>query len=380
MDERNLLVRVLLAPGSIAALTPLQWDLLVRQGRRANLLARLAAILDEGGLMDRVPAAPRWHLQSARQVAERQVIAMRWEVACIQRALSGVGVPVTLLKGAAYLMSGHPAAVGRLFSDVDILVPKQAVGEVESALMLHGWASRGTTAYDQRYYRRWMHEIPPMTHVRRGTTIDVHHTILPETARLKLNTPALFEGIRPLPGHPGLSVLAPVDMLLHSATHLFHEGEFQSGLRDLFDLDRLLSHCAATIPGFWDEVLPRARVLGLSGPLHHALRYTSIWLGTPVPGEVLGSAAEAAGLSAPRQRLMDACFSRALRPVHRSCEDRWSAMARAALYVRSHWLRMPTHLLAYHLARKALVRPPEPEPPETPAEEAEQGPRQAPRL
>lgn len=380
MDERHLLREALLAPRSLGSLlSPTQWDLLIRQGRRANLLARLALALEEGGCIGDVPEAPRLHLLAAKQVAARQAIAVRWEVTCIQKALRGVGVPVTLLKGAAYLMAGLPAAQGRLFSDVDILVPKRAMAEVESALMLNGWQSYDTTAYDQRYYRRWMHEIPPMTHIRRGTTIDVHHAILPETARLKVNTPALFECIQPLPGHPGMAVLAPVDMFLHSATHLFHEGEFENGLRDLFDLDRLLTHCAKT-PSFWETVVPRAQTLGLCRPLHYALRYSGRWLHTPIPGEVLQAAQAAAGIPAWRQRLMDACFSRALRPMHPSSDDCWSAPAKAALYVRSHWIRMPMHLLAYHLARKAVVRSPVPEPPATPAEEAKQGPEQPPRL
>jgi hypothetical protein len=379
MDERNLILHVLLAPQTAGALSPRLWDVLVRQGRRANLLARLAGVLDDGGWMGQVPPAPRQHLLSAQRVVQRQAIAVRWEVECIQDALADVGVPVTLIKGAAYLMAGLPAAQGRIFSDVDILVPKSAMAEVESALMLKGWRSHDTTAYDQRYYRRWMHEIPPMTHIRRGTTIDVHHAILPETARLKVNTPALFEAIQPLPDHPGLAVLAPIDMLLHSATHLFHEGEFENGLRDLFDLDLLLAHCAKT-PGFWETVVPRAQTLGLCRPLHYALRYAALWLRTPIPGEVLQAAQAAAGLPAWRQRLMDGCFSRALRPMHPSSDDRWSAPAKAALYVRSHWIRMPLHLLAYHLARKAVVRPPVPEPPATPAEETKQGPEQAPRL
>ena len=39
------------------------------------------------------------------------------------------------------------------------------------------------SAYDQRYYREWMHELPPLLHVRRQTALDVHHAIAPETAR-----------------------------------------------------------------------------------------------------------------------------------------------------------------------------------------------------
>ncbi len=378
MDERHLIRDVLLDPALIPALSPLHWDVLIRQGRRANLLARLTDVVEESGWLDHVPAAPRHHLLSARTVAARQAIAVRWEVVCIQTALREVGVPVALLKGAAYVMADLPAAKGRIFSDVDILVPKAALASVESALMLNGWQSQDTTAYDQRYYRQWMHEIPPMTHIRRGTTIDVHHTILPETARIKVNSPALFAGIRPLPDVRGMAVLSPVDMLLHSATHLFHEGEFENGLRDLFDLDSLLRHAAQT-SGFWEALVERARTLGLSRPLHYALRYTSRLLKTPVPVPVMNAAQAAAHLPAWRQKLMDACFSRALRSMHPTSEDRWSGLVRLALYVRSHWIRMPLHLLTYHLARKALVRPPPPKSPETPADEVEQDLQQRPK-
>ncbi len=371
LDERQLILHAVLEPTATLAFSSHQWDLLIRQGRRASLLARLAHALDAAGCMDAVPAAPAHHLRSAQQVARRQAMAVRWEVGCIQSALRDVRAPITLLKGAAYLMAGLPHAQGRIFSDVDILVPKPAVAEVESALMLSGWQHGEVTAYDQRYYRQWMHEIPPMTHVRRGTTIDVHHTILPDTARIKVNTPALFEGIAPLPDHPGVFVLAPVDMLLHSATHLFHEGEFENGLRDLFDLDGLLRHFGKQ-PDFWTALVPRAITLGLTRPLFYALRYTRSWLKTPVPPEVMAAAQEATRAPAWRQRLMDACYAHVLRPMHPSSELPRSGLARVALYARSHWLRMPLHLLAFHLARKALVRPKPPEPPATPVDEAKQ--------
>ncbi len=86
-----------------------------------------------------------------------------------------------MLKGAAYLVADLPSSAGRLFSDVDILVPKPRLPEVESHLTMHGWMTTHHSGYDQRYYRERMHELPPMEHVHRGTTIDVHHTILPET-------------------------------------------------------------------------------------------------------------------------------------------------------------------------------------------------------
>jgi hypothetical protein len=354
MPSCNLIADTLLAPHTVEGFSSLDWDLLIRQGRRANLLARLAQVLREQGKLETVPEAPRHHLQSALRIAERQTIAVRWEVANLHMALAAMDVPLILLKGAAYLMAGLPASKGRVFSDVDIIVPKALIGQAESALMIHGWRGAAMDAYDQRYYREWMHEIPPMTHVRRGTTVDVHHSILPETARVKVNAQALFEQLVEVPGHPGVQVLPPVDMLLHSAAHLFQEGELDNGLRDLFDLDSLLRHFGAQ-PGFWDALVPRAGVLGLTRPLHYAVRYTTRLLGTPVPKEVLAQVEQAAP-AAWVGWCMDRCYERGLRPAHPSCDDRFSALARMALYVRSHWIRLPLQLLTYHLGRKALLR------------------------
>lgn len=358
MKSRPLIVSALLDPAALGKLSELQWDLLIRQGRRTNLLARLAHRLSEDRLIDSVPAAPRLHLISAMRMVERQDTAMRWEVECIRQALLETGVPIILLKGAAYLMAGLPAAHGRTFSDVDILVPRQSLDEVESQLMIMGWKSMSHSAYDDHYYRRWMHEIPPMRHVRRGTVIDVHHSILPETARIKVNTHALLANPIPLSGHEGLFVLKPVDILLHSATHLFHEGELGNGLRDLFDLDSLFRHFGST-PGFWEELVPRAKYLGLTRPLYYAVRYTASAMDTPIP-EPVREAAQAGGPSMPVASLIDYCYSRALQPVHESCDVTGTRAARFALYIRSHWIRMPFPLLALHLTRKALIHPKQP--------------------
>lgn len=352
MNERALIVSAFLDTGILSDLSSVEWDLLIRQGRRANLLARLAYRLAQDGLLHVVPNQPRLHLISALRMVERQDKAMRWEVQCILNALENTGTDVILLKGAAYVMAGLPAANGRTFSDVDILIPKRRIAEAESQLMLNGWQGTHHDDYDQRYYRQWMHEIPPMRHIKRGTTIDVHHTILPESARLKINTPALFQNALELPGYKRLFVLSQEDMLLHSATHLFHEGGLENGLRDLFDLDSLF-RCFSETPGFWDRLVPRAIELGVTRPLHYAIRFCTMILNTPIPGDVVA----AAGIGKPSVAIsmfMDYCYQRALRPDHESCTTAGTGFARAWLYVRSHWIRMPFPLLVCHLVRKAI--------------------------
>jgi hypothetical protein len=342
----NLLHRIWLYPHAAESLDEVQWDLLVRQARHANLLGRMHHRFAEAGVA--VHERAQVHLLSAAVMADRQHRSVKREAGLLRDLLGELGLPLILLKGAAYVVADLPAARGRVFADLDILVPRPRLDEVESSLMLTGWVSENKDPYDQRYYRRWMHELPAMVHMHRGTALDVHHTILPATARLKPSAQALFDASIELPGLPGIRVLSPADMILHSACHLFHEGEADNLLRDLSDLDLLLRHFSAQTADFWPALIERARLQQLTGPLRLALRYTHQLLATPVPEDVLRE------VSAQGRERLDPLYLRALRPQHSSTDDRFSGLARTALYLRGHWLRMPPWMLAYHLGHKAL--------------------------
>jgi len=355
MDGDALLRALLARPETAVDCALGDWDRLVRQAQRAGLGARLHADLDARALIDQLPERPRRHLASAAAVAAQQQRLVHWEVAEIHRVLDAAAIPVVLLKGAAYVMAALPCARGRLFVDVDILVPHAALGEAELALFTAGWVADRLDAYDMRYYREWMHELPPLKHIKRRSVIDLHHTILPPTAALKPDPNRLLADARPVDGYRALYVPCPADLVLHSATHLFHEGEFMHGLRDLTDLDALLRHFAAQQPAFWAALLRRAAVMDLRAPLYYALRYARRLLGTPVPDEALAELT-GAGPGPIKRPLMDALFDRALTPHHPSCEDWFSPTARWLLYVRAHYLRMPLRLLVPHLVRKAWMR------------------------
>jgi hypothetical protein len=351
----DLVSRALRAPESLLHFSMGVWDTLVRQARRCGLLARLPHRLEQAGRLNLIPQAARWHFEAAATLAARQQIAVRWEVEKIRDALSGLPFPLIVLKGGAYVVADLPAASGRLFNDLDILVPREHLGTVEAALMLAGWHPSPLSDYDQRYYRRWMHEIPPMQHVKRATVIDVHHAILPDTTRHHPHSNLLASQAVSVAGLDNVRVLAPADMLLHSAAHLFHDGELPHGLRDLSDLDLLLHHFAAD-ETFWSRLAARAGELDLARPLFYALRYARHFLDTPVPASIDDALAHAAP-SASRLVWMDAIFTRALAPDHASSSDAFTGLARKAAFVRAHWLRMPPRLLLPHLFHKAFVSP-----------------------
>jgi hypothetical protein len=341
-------------PRSLLALDLPQWSAFIRQARSAGVLARVGEMLDDCQLGARVPAQASGHLRAEQLRTHAQHDEVRHEVEAVREALAPLGVPVILLKGAAYMAMRLPAARGRSFSDVDLLVPKARLDEVESALMQRGWMTTHHTPYDQRYYRKWMHELPPLRHVRRHSVLDVHHAILPETARARPDPNLLLGAAQPVPGWDGVQVLAPMDMVLHSMTHLFHNDDLSRGLRDLSDLDLLLRQFAIDA-AWWLALVERARVLDLQRPLHYGLLCTRRILDTPVPDEAI----QACATDAPGRltgSLMLALWEQALHSQHATSASGWTPAAAFLLYLRAHWLRMPTLLLLRHLTVKAFMR------------------------
>ena len=356
-DVLDTLVAALRQPGTMTTLSLLQWDGLVRVGRRADVLARLGHLAEDGlaGGLAVLPEPVQMHLRSAMILASRQRTELGYESQAIMDALASAGIRPVLLKGAAYVLTGQQAGRGRLVSDVDILVPHERLNEVEAALMMAGWVSTDRDAYNQAYYRRWMHELPPMTHMRRGTTVDVHHTLVPPTAGYGVEVQALFDSV--VDDGRGFGVLCDVDQVIHSAVHLMHEGELEMGFRGLLDIDALLTEFAANDAGFWDRLAARAIRLGLQRPTFLALRYTQRFLGTAVPRDCfVNLRANAQRLGHVRLAVLDSLYGRALRPHHAILDDGFSGLARWVLYMRSHLLRMPLYLLLPHLARKSLRR------------------------
>ena len=348
----ELLSNTLMA-SSQPSLTALEWEDLLGQARRSRLLARLACHASSwpGGLAA-LPVPQRDHLVGAMRLVQRQRRDVLAELSLMRESLRSTSVPVVLLKGAAYLLADLPPSKARVFSDMDILVDRRHLDETEMALLASGWVSQERDAYNQRYYREWMHEVPPLEHVQRGSVIDLHHTISPPTSRFKVDGALLLQRIRPV-GSSGFYILAPEDMVLHSAVHLYQEGEFDHGLRDLLDLHDLLLHFAVD-SAFWSRLLARAAELRLGEPLYMLLQQRQQLLGVCPPAEHQ----PAVGALKPTwltRWCVSALLSRALRPRHPACDTWHSELARHLLYARSHHLRMPLHLLIPHLIRKAYM-------------------------
>ncbi|WP_447723849.1 nucleotidyltransferase domain-containing protein [Sphingomonas koreensis] len=321
-----LLAQALRDPASVETLDAGGWTALLAGARAEQLIGTLAWRVE--GLA--MPDAARRVLEDARATVEQGRLAALWEAEMARRALAGTGMPVVLLKGTAFVASGLSAGMGRQIGDLDILVPRGRIEEAEAALIAAGWEWVKPDPYDDEYYRRWMHELPPLIHRERDRMIDVHHTILPLTARVTPDAAALIESRIALEN--GLFVLPPEGMVVHAAAHLLADGDLQGGLRNLWDIRCLTEEFGGA--EFDLKLAACAAQHGLMHEVERALRLS---------GHLFGEGG--------RLTLADRVYVRRL-----LARDGWGRPTRKAtelaFYLRGHWLRMPPLMLVRHLWTK----------------------------
>jgi Uncharacterised nucleotidyltransferase len=317
-----LLVMALRDPATTAALDAAGWNSLIAMARAERLIGTLAFRLDGQA----VPEAVRPILADAREDAAREARQAIWEADRARAALAPIGLPVILLKGTAYAAAGLPAGRGRFIGDLDILVPRDRIDAAADALIAAGWEWVKEDPYDDAYYRRWMHELPPMIHTERDRMIDVHYTVLPLTARPTPDAAAMMADAVLITD--GLYMLSAEDRVCHAVAHLLADGDLQGGLRNLWDIRCLLADVDL------QALEARAARHGIAPHVRQAQR--------------LAAAIYGAGA---RLTLWDRLVRARL-----LARNGWGQETRKllvfAFFVRSHWLRMPPLMLARHLLTK----------------------------
>ncbi|NVJ69283.1 MAG: nucleotidyltransferase family protein [Alphaproteobacteria bacterium] len=301
--------------------------------QREHIMGQVAAVIDaEPGskLSDICENA------KLRSSYDRRMLT--YETDRIKRALLGTGVEPILLKGSAYVAEHLFAGVGRRVSDIDILVEESDLEQVEALLKEAGWQPEATTEneYDQRYYRRWMHELPPLRHAVRRTIIDIHHRLLPRTSRLNPDHLEMIKEARAIEGE-ALRVLSPTDRFIHSAIHVFGDGAMETPARSFLELYYLYKDLSKAEG---QALYARAIEVRSDGPVAAALWVLRQYFGLDI-------ADEGQGLPSLRLRFL----------IRQLAENRrYRRLAEILLYIRSHYMRMPVRQLARHLWHKAIRR------------------------
>ena len=210
---------------------------------------------------------------------------------------------------------------------------------------MHGWIGEELNDYDDKYYRKWAHEIPPLVHGQRGTIIDVHHNIVPIISKASPDIALLVAEKEEL--LPGIFVLKAPAQLVHCAIHLFRNEEYRESFRDLCDVYLM---CEKQDSAFIEEALSLAQTIGFEDELLLALKFSHEILSLDLSDTALQAINSNKACSRSWNQKI---FRRVLVPQHALMDSKISSLYFSLANIRGHLLKMPLHILIYHLTVKS---------------------------
>ncbi|MFB1036443.1 MAG: nucleotidyltransferase family protein [Sinobacterium sp.] len=323
------------------------WQSVILVLREEKLLATLYHLALETAVFEHYPEFAQRHLYSASIYARRQSKQIFYEALLLQELLEKNGVTPIFLKGANYTLRSSRNSQGRICSDIDVLVKVEELDSCESLLLSQNWKSAKLTQYDDRYYRQWAHEIPPLIHPFRGTVLDVHHNLyLPISGR----SPKIELFINELEfSADNFAVLKIPQTVMHSIIHLFMNENFSSGMRDLFDIYRLIEEHSDE--SFWKDITVLARQSHFLVELQYCLVALETIFSFDAP-EYVSIALHDNQLSWPQKIWAKHIFVNAILPQHPLISLNRQHFASSVAYFRGHWVKMPKSVLAKHFVVK----------------------------
>lgn len=216
--------------------TPIDWTMLVHQCREQALLGSAYLYLQQHH--NKLPADVLSHFESGKIYADKQHQTMVLELLMLEQALAHADYPILLVKGVAYRLHRFGFAAGRVFSDLDLLVPADKIQTTVEKLQAAGFMDSTEHDYDRRYYLEWSHQHPPLRHYTRGSEVDLHHTIFFAKSSVVVDIKRFIANSKPIESSC-FSLPAPADMFVHSCLHLFFQEEHHKIIKDLVDLFEL---------------------------------------------------------------------------------------------------------------------------------------------
>ena len=209
------------------------------------------------------------------------------ELETLLRALGTLGAPVIVLKGAALADRVYRDRALRPMSDVDLLVGKERMLDVEDLLGRMGYAVEelkpGDKAwcYERHYHLVFCRQVNASFRMR----CEIHWLLERPTRPFTIDTEGVWT--RALPAsvaNTDVLVLSPEDLLLQLCLHTCKH-RLVGGFRAFCDIAEVITHSGQNID--WQLVLQRARQWQIDPFVYVPLHLVQRLLGADVPEWVL---------------------------------------------------------------------------------------------
>jgi len=267
----------------VPGVSPALWEAAARCAARHGVAPLVYRNLSELGPPADVPEPVLRRLREAYLWSAKRNVRLLHELGAVLSVLQQMGIPVIALKGAHLAEAIYGDMALRPMNDLDLLVPKDRLAQVEGALLELGYGPRQRPSVEIQVENRSGLQALAKQHV---ATIDVHWTIVKPGGPLAIELDGLWQRARPatIAGVPAC-VLADEDLLLHLAIHAGYQHAFGAGLRPLCDIGHLLARRGEELD--WPSLAARARQWRAGRCLSLALRLSRELLAAPVPYQAL---------------------------------------------------------------------------------------------
>ncbi|GAB2698506.1 nucleotidyltransferase family protein [Aliiglaciecola aliphaticivorans] len=343
------LYELLLTPKLGLALSTKEWQSVIFILRESKLLASLYYVAKREGCYQDYPDFAKRHLFSAQVYAKRQAQQICFEAVEFRLLLEQVGITAVFLKGAAYTLRKSLNSYGRVCSDIDVLVNKKDLNIAEAHLKQNRWQSEELSDYDEKYYRDWAHEVPPLIHVNRATVVDMHHNLYPPISGRATNISQFISSRQKT--QSGCFVLDPATTVMHSIIHMFANEDSSSWMRDLFDIMLLIEEFGDD--QFWGSLVDLSNKTDFNFEFVSCLKALQLYSNKPLP-DVANTCLENYKFNKVELWILHQGILPAICPEHDlllTPKIRW---AKKLVYFRGHWIKMPFYVLIKHFAFKSF--------------------------
>ena len=292
------------------------WTAVAAEAQRHRVSSLVLAGLQACGASLPPEALNELRRESVR--GARRALAQINEIARLGRSFEKAGIPLLVLKGAILSQQLYDDAVLRSARDIDLLVAPEQFAVADELLIAEGYRHTGRD-YSRRELDAYRRRIKDLDYINNttGVRLELHHrltdnqNLLPgDFQRLCRTAEKIIIAQVPVLTLP--RDILPVYLCVHGASHGWHR------LIWLADFAGSLPNPAAA-----QASLALAEKFGLGALMLHALALSYVWLGTPVPQDLLraaGSTHQGRALN----RVLAALFSGTfLQGTPRTRGERW---------------------------------------------------------
>jgi Uncharacterised nucleotidyltransferase len=260
----------------------LDWDFVTTASYAHGIAPLIYHGLDRSGLISLLPAAAAEALRRSYYANAARNSHLYAQLHHVVEAFREQRIEVIFLKGAALAETVYPNRVLRAMTDIDLLVRKERLAEVETKLVAMGYVleERGKTKefYQQHHYH-WEFRL------RSAANVEIHWQLGRPTGSFRIDIDSLWERAQPtqIAGVEALA-LSPEDLLLHLCQHVWKHNLI-GGIRPFCDIAETTRCYGDRIN--WRKLHALSSQMQMNACAYLGLRLAKELLDAPVPGPFL---------------------------------------------------------------------------------------------